>query len=73
MDDYLLSNYTAVIEDGKPIIISMKENYSTLGILISSILLSVGAFIVVVLGQIQKSKCKEINGCGVNCIRELEP
>ena len=73
MDEYILANYSAVIDDGQPIVISMKENYSTLGILISSTLLSVGAFIVVVLGQIQKSKCKEINGCGVNCVRQVEP
>jgi len=74
MDDFILSNYTMVLDDNnKPIVISMKENYSTLGILISSCLLSIGAFIVVVLGQIQKSKCKKITGCGVDCIRDVEP
>lgn len=74
MDDFILSNYTMVLdEENKPIVISMKENYSTLGILISSVLLSVGAFIVVVLGQIQKSKCKKITGCGVDCVRDVEP
>jgi len=75
MDEYILQNYTMVLDDSnQPIIITMKENYSTLGILISSCLLSAGAFIVVVLGQIQKSKCKKITGCcGVDCIREVEP
>ena len=55
------------------IIIQNPCNLTELGIFISSIILSSSAFLTSLLGQIQKSKCKEINGCGVNCIRELEP
>lgn len=41
-----------------------------LGIFWSSIILSSSAFIVSVLSQIQKSKCRQINCLGSNCIRE---
>ena len=43
----LMDNYTYYIpdENGRPIILEVGESYTTLGILISSILLSGGAFI----------------------------
>lgn len=51
--------------------ITQGENLTTWGIFISSILLSGGAFIAQILGQIQKSKCSKIN-CGVSsCVREV--
>tara|TARA_R110002153_G_scaffold55736_1_gene154474 strand:+ start:22 stop:240 length:219 start_codon:yes stop_codon:yes gene_type:complete len=61
--------------DDKNVIINIPhqaENLTTWGIFISSILLSAGACISQVLGQIQKSKCKNINFLGWGCDRNIE-
>lgn len=68
-------NLSAIELDGKSIIINIPkrgEDLTTLGIFISSILLSAGACISQVLSQIQKSKCKNINFFGFRCERSLE-
>ena len=49
-----------------------KESLTTWGIFLSSIILSSTALITQVLAQIQKSKCKEINCIGSNCVRDIE-
>ena len=55
------------------IIIQNPCNLTELGIFISSIILSSSAFLTSLLGQIQKSKCKQIDCVGTKCIREIEP
>lgn len=52
------------------ITINQTCSLTELGIFWSSIILSTSAFIVSVLSQIQKSKCKQIKCLGSNCIRE---
>ncbi len=49
-----------------------KESLTTWGIFLSSIILSTTALITQVLAQIQKSKCREINCIGTNCVRDIE-
>jgi len=52
----LVNNYTYYIpeENGRPIILEVGESYTTLGILISSILLSSGAFISQLINSYSK-------------------
>jgi len=52
----LIENYTYYIpeENGRPIILEVGESYTTLGILISSILLSSGAFISQLINSYSK-------------------
>ena len=52
----LMENYTYFIpeENGRPIILEVGESYTTLGILISSILLSSGAFISQLINSYSK-------------------
>lgn len=52
----IIDNYTYYIpeENNRPIILEVGESYSTLGILVSSILLSSGAFISQVINSYSK-------------------
>ena len=54
-----MDNYTFYVpENGEPVFLSQGENYTTLGLLISTVLLSAGAFI----SQIFTS-CSKVAGC----------
>lgn len=55
------------------ITISQTCSLTEYGIFLSSLILSLSAFITSVLGQIQKSRCKKINCIGSSCVREVEP
>jgi len=61
---------TTSLENPSCITINQTCGLTELGIFWSSIILSASAFIVSVLSQIQKSKCKQIKCLGSNCIRE---
>ena len=61
---------TDIPETPSCITINQTCGLTELGIFWSSIILSTSAFIVSVLSQIQKSKCKQITCLGSNCIRE---
>ena len=65
--------YESPTQPVQPIYIYNECQLTEYGIFISSILLSAGAFIAQILGQIQKSKCKTISCLGSSCIREVEP
>ena len=57
-DRYSITNdsYTIINDRDGPILYTIPENYSTLGLLISTIFLSVGGFIVAVISAIGKLK-----------------
>ena len=68
-------NFSSFQLNDKNLVINIparKEDLTTWGIFISSILLSSGACISQVLSQIQKSKCKNINFLGFGCDRDIE-
>ena len=68
---HLLNN----MSEEEPIIINVPtrvEDLTSIGIFISSILLSLGGCITMILAQFQKSKCKTIKLCGFDCKRELQ-
>lgn len=68
-------NYSQMVQEGTPIVInygSREEDLTSIGIFISSILLSSGGCITMILAQLQKSKCKKINACGFDCNRVVE-
>jgi hypothetical protein len=70
-----MNNFTLAynqIDPIRPIYIYNECTLSELGVFISSLLLSGGAFIAQILAQIQKSKCKNITCLGSSCIREVE-
>ena len=49
-----------------------KENLTTWGIFLSSLLLSCGGFIAILFDSIKKSRCKTID-CGISkCTRDIE-
>jgi len=66
-------NYTALLGyDGPPpIIIEYKDTYGSLSVFISSLLLSLGGFIGIILSQLHKSRCSKISCCGIKCSREV--
>lgn len=70
-------NFTQSTQLENPNILYVKSNvegnyYSSLGIFISSVLLSCGGLISIVLSNLQKSKCKSINlGC-ITCDRDID-
>ena len=45
-------------------------NYTELGVFISGILLSCGGFLALVLGNIRRSNCKEVDFMCIKCKRE---
>tara|TARA_R100001086_G_C11778279_1_gene242901 strand:- start:662 stop:886 length:225 start_codon:yes stop_codon:yes gene_type:complete len=49
-----------------------KENLTTWGIFLSSLLLSIGGLFSMVMASIRNSKCKNVKCCGVGCVRDLE-
>ncbi len=50
-----LTNYTFYVpEDGKPVFLSQGENYTTLGLLISTVLLSAGSFFTQIINSYSK-------------------
>lgn len=49
-----------------------KEDLTSIGIFISSLILSIGGCITMILAQIQKSKCQQIKCLGLKCLREVE-
>lgn len=49
-----------------------KEDLTSIGIFASSLILSIGGCITMVLAQIQKSKCQQIKCLGIKCLREIE-
>ena len=59
----IVENYTYVMPDesGRPIILEVGESYTTLGILISSVLLSSGAFLSQIMMAYSKMKNVMIN------------
>jgi len=48
-----------------------KESLTTIGIFVSSLLLSLGGCIAVILSEVRKSRCMKINCAGVNCVRDV--
>ena len=56
----------------QPIYIDFERgvNYTELGIFISGILLSCGGFLALLLGNIRRSNCKEVNCLCFKCKRE---
>ena len=49
-----------------------KENLTTLGIFISSILLSFAGCMSVIISEIRKSKCSNISCGDLSCDRDIE-
>ena len=48
------------------------ENLTTLGVFLSSLLLSVGGLFAMVMSSIRNSKCKNVKCCGLSCESEIE-
>jgi hypothetical protein len=66
------SYYDSVEPPLRPIYIYNDCSLTELGIFISSILLSGGAFFSQIIATLQKSKCSTISCFGSKCIREVE-
>ena len=71
-------NFTTLsTSDTEPMVIyvntGMKENLGTLGVFLSSLLLSLGGCIAVVFSSFRQSRCKNISCCGLKCDRENIP
>ncbi len=47
-----------------------EENLGTLGVFLSSLLLSLGGCVAVVFSSLKQSRCKNISCCGIKCDRE---
>ena len=68
-------NMSYMMENQQPLVINIskrEEDLTSIGIFVSSIILSVGGCITMLLAQIQKSKCKTVSCLGFNCLREVE-
>ncbi len=52
--------------------LDQSENLTTIGIFVSSLLLSLGGCIAVILSEVRKSRCMEINCAGGNCVRDVD-
>ena len=50
---------------------NQKESLTTIGIFVSSLLLSLGGCIAVILSEVRKSRCMEINCAGGSCVRDV--
>lgn len=48
-----------------------KENLTTYGVFLSSLLLSIGGLFSMVMSSIRNSKCKNIKCCGMGCTRDV--
>lgn len=48
------------------------ENLTTLGIFISSLLLSFAGCMSVIISEVRKSKCSNINCGKMSCVRDIE-
>lgn len=48
------------------------ENLTTLGIFISSLLLSFAGCMSVIISEVRKSKCSNINCGELSCVRDIE-
>jgi hypothetical protein len=66
------SYYNSVDPPTRPIYIYNDCSLTELGIFISSILLSGGAFFSQIIATLQKSKCSTISCLGSKCIREVD-
>ena len=66
------SYYDSVDPPTRPIYIYNDCSLTELGIFISSILLSGGAFFSQIIATLQKSKCSTISCLGSKCIREVD-
>lgn len=53
------------------IIVEYKDDYGSLSVFISSLLLSLGGFIGIILSQLHKSRCSQISCCGFKCKRDV--
>jgi len=54
-----ISNYTYYVPaDGKPVFLTQGESYTTLGLLISTVLLSAGSFVAQIINS-----CSKVGGC----------
>ena len=53
------------------IIVEYKDDYGSLSVFISSLLLSLGGFIGIILSQLHKSRCSRISCCGFKCHRDV--
>ena len=51
--------------------LDQSENLTTIGIFVSSLLLSLGGCIAVILSEVRKSRCMEINCAGGSCVRDV--
>jgi len=72
MNETVIPLFELINQPVQPVYIYNTCSLSELGIFISSLLLSGGAFISQILAQIQKSKCKKISCVGSSCIRDVE-
>ena len=53
--------------------IEYKDDYGSLAVFISSILLSAGGFLGIIISAIHSSRCTSINILGSKCTRKLPP
>ena len=68
---YNLTTYSLEPEPVTTIVIEQsKENLGTIGVFVSSLLLSLGGCIAVMFSSMRQSRCKNIKCCGLSCIRE---
>ena len=52
--------------------LDQSENLTTIGIFVSSLLLSLGGCTAVILSELRKSRCIEISCAGGNCVRDID-
>ena len=65
-------NYSQGLQTIEPIIIEQKENLTTWGIFLSSLILSISGAISVIMGSLKESRCTQIkNCCGMSCTRKV--
>lgn len=72
---YNVSYISYLLDEQRPITVNVpkrEEDLSSIGIFVSSIILSVGGCITMLLAQVQKSKCKTVSCLGLRCVREIE-
>ena len=50
-----------------------KENLTTWGIFLSSLLLSLGGFCALTMEALRKSRCTKLECCGTSCVRPPLP
>lgn len=77
------ANYTALVGDspnyyrieGEPLIIypNREEDLTTMGIFISSLLLSIGGLLALTSEACRRSRCSKLDLCCIKCDREVLP